>query len=331
MRVSNWMMGAALLLLAPLLRADGDNDHSHGPGGPGQSQGDRPAQGAGPGQGQSQGQPQGQVEQRFPTAGAGGQGANRPAKKAAPRAHGQGHRSAPKAVAPRAATPGGGGAAGTSANAASHIQKRPRSHASAPKVGGADGPTSNVPGVGVNHAAQPDLNAQRAAGRQKLAGLGVGAAPRPISDRSSMVRSSPGQSRVSAPSHGPDNRALPSRQVDLRHFSSAGMGARMQGLSSGSRMADFGRMNSQEREPGRYYWHDDGGQRYCHYMDPWGYQWYGWYGDDDVLWVRYYGDRWWNYDADLGRWLYWDDGQWWWQDDVGGGTYVYVDGGYVLD
>jgi hypothetical protein len=218
---------------------------------------------------------------------------------------------------------------GPSANAASHIQKRTRKPASTAKA--PSGPTSNIPGVGANHAAQPDLNAQRAAGRQKLASLGVRAAPRPIRDRSQMVRSSAEQSRVSAPSRGPDNRSLPTRQVDLRHFGSAGMGARLQGLSTGSRMAEFGRMNAQEREPGHYYWHDDGGQSYCHYLDPWGFEWYGWYGQDDVLWVRYHDDRWWNYDADMDRWLYWDDGQWWWQDDQGGGVYVYVDGGYILD
>ncbi|HTB34209.1 MAG TPA: hypothetical protein VK842_05065 [bacterium] len=327
MRVSIWMMAAALALGARLLRADVlDNDRNHGAGG--QGQGDHPAQGGGPGQGQ----PQGQAEQRFPTAGAASNGPSRPARKSAPRAHAQAHRQAPRVAAPRAANPGAGGASGASANASSHIQKRPHSNLGRQTKAKAErGPTSNVPGVGVNHAAKPGLDAQRAAGRQKLASLGVRAAPRPISDRSSMVRTSPAQSRVSAPSRGPDNRAVPTRQMDLRHFSAAGGRARMDRFSSGGRMAGFGRMNTEEREPGRYYWHDDGGQRYCHYMDPWGYQWYGWYGDDDVLWVRYYGDRWWNYDADMGRWLYWDDGQWWWQDDDGGGVYVYVDGGYILD
>jgi hypothetical protein len=323
MRITKWMMAVALALLAPVLHADGgDNDRDRGHGGPGPGQGQEshpaPSNNGGPAQ----------VQQRFPTAGAfsGGGGPSRPAKRSAPHPHGQGHHSNPPASAP----PQGGGATapGSSANSASHIQKRPHQHGTAGRSNNQGGPTSNIPGVA--HAAQPDLNAQREAGHQKLANLGVKAAPRPM-DQSKLVRSSAEQSRVTSPSQGPDHRALPSRQVDLRHFSGAGMGARMQGLSAAPRMAEFGRMNAQEREPGRYYWHEDGGRRYCHYMDPWGYQWYGWYGDDDVLWVRYYDDRWWNYDADMGRWLYWDDGQWWWQDDVGGGVYVYVDGGYILD
>jgi len=327
MRAPWWMIGAMLVATAPLLHADGGDDRNHGPGGQGEGQGDHQAQG----NGQGQPQPQAQVQQRFPTAGAvGGGNGSRPAKRAAP------HKRAPRpnasrpSSAPRPAPGAAAGSAGSSANNASHIQKQPHHQRAAAKPRAQAGPTSNIPGVGANHPAKPDQGAERAAGRQKLASLGVRAAP-PRMDQSKMVRSSGGQSRVSPPSHGPDNRALPQKQVDLRHFSGAGMGARMQGRSSRPRMAAFGRMNAQESEPGHYYWHDDGGQRYCHYMDPWGYQWYGWYGDDDVLWVRYYGDRWWNYDADMGRWLYWDDGQWWWQDDDGGGVYVYVDGGYVLD
>jgi hypothetical protein len=325
MRTPIWLPVAMILATAPLLHADnGENERNRGLGGLSQGQGGAPAQGGG------QGQPQGQVEQRFPTAGAVGNSQARPARHSAPRTHAPRQRSANQGSASHAAA-GQAPAQGPSANTASHIQKRPHGQAPAGRAKAAAGPTSNIPGVGANHAGKPDLDAQRAAGHQKLAGLGVRPAPRPIGNRSSIVRSSAEQSRVSAPSHGPDNRALPTRQVDLRHFKSGGMGARMQGLSSGPRMAGFGRMNAEEREPGRYYWHDDGGQRYCHYMDPWGYQWYGWYGEDDVLWVRYYSDRWWNYDAEMGRWLFWDDGQWWWQDEDGGGVYVYVDGGYILD
>jgi hypothetical protein len=328
MQVPWRMIGVMLVAATPLLHADGgDNDRQHGLGGAGQAA--RQATGGG-GQAQAQGESQGQVQQRFPTVGAASNSQPRPARHSAPRTHASRQRSANPGSAPRAAA-GQAPAQGPSANAASHIQKRSHGQASAGRAKAAAGPTSNIAGVGANHAGKPDLGAQRAAGRQKLAGLGVRSAPRPISNRSSIVRSSAEQSRVSAPGHGPDNRALPTRQVDLRHFKGAGMGSRMQGLSSGSRMAGFGRMNEQEREPGRYYWHDGGGQRYCHYMDPWGYQWYGWYGDDDVLWVRYYSDRWWNYDAEMGRWLFWDDGQWWWQDEDGGGVYVYVDGGYILD
>jgi len=334
MRAPWWMIGVALAAALPLLHADGNDNEKDKERGLSAGQGGRQAQAAGPGP--AQGQPQGPSQERFPTASAVGKGDGPGPRKAAPRARAPRAKAAPRAASPRAAgtAPAPGIAqrapSASMSNGAARHQRRPRPGTAA-TVKASAGPTSNLPGVGVKTGRHEDRGVERAAGRQKLASLGVAHAPRPIADRRQVLRSSAGHSGVAPPTRGPDNRGLTQSRVDLRHFRGSGLGARMQGLSSRPRMEVFARMNAQERQPGRYYWHDDGGQRYCHYLDPWGYQWYGWYGQDDVLWVRYYGARWWNYDADMGRWVFWDDGQWWWQDDAGGNVYVYVDGAYYLN
>jgi hypothetical protein len=78
--------------------------------------------------------------------------------------------------------------------------------------------------------------------------------------------------------------------------------------------------------PNRYYWHVDGGIRYCHYFDH-GIHWYGFYHGPSFYWTRFYGDRWWWFDAGFGRWVYWWDGYWWWPGPTGV-LYVYVDNNY---
>ena len=91
----------------------------------------------------------------------------------------------------------------------------------------------------------------------------------------------------------------------------------------------------QERERdehvrGRYYWHHEGGVRYCHYFDAWGAHWYGFYAGPRFYWTRRWYNRWWWYDPVGARWVYWHSGYWWWQDPLApGALYVYMDGNYV--
>jgi hypothetical protein len=96
----------------------------------------------------------------------------------------------------------------------------------------------------------------------------------------------------------------------------------------GRNSAFVGRLGGIERaetQPGRYYWHNDGGMRYCHYY--WGgAHWYGFYHGQNFYWTRYYGNRWWWYDGGAARWNFWWDGYWWWGSP--GAYYVYVDNGY---
>jgi hypothetical protein len=79
----------------------------------------------------------------------------------------------------------------------------------------------------------------------------------------------------------------------------------------------------------RYYWHNDGGYRFCHYYDDWGYHWYGWYAGDDFFWTRYFSGRWWWYDSGFGRWCYWHDNGWWWQDPALGTVFIYSNNAYT--
>lgn len=85
-----------------------------------------------------------------------------------------------------------------------------------------------------------------------------------------------------------------------------------------------------EQERNRYYWHHEGGVRYCHYYDAWGAHWYGFYLGPRFYWTRRWVDRWWWYDPVGVRWVYWHDGYWWWQDPLAPGSlYVYMNGNYV--
>jgi hypothetical protein len=84
-----------------------------------------------------------------------------------------------------------------------------------------------------------------------------------------------------------------------------------------------------ENAHNRYYWHNDGGYRYCHYYDDWGFHWYGWYLGDDFFWTRYYSSRWWWYDSSFDRWCYWHDNGWWWQDPSLGVAYIYANNTYT--
>ena len=85
-----------------------------------------------------------------------------------------------------------------------------------------------------------------------------------------------------------------------------------------------------ERQPNRYYWHAEGGVRYCHYYDAWGSHWYGFYAGPRFYWTRRWVNRWWWYEPVSTRWLYWHAGYWWWQDpQAPGSLYIYNGGSYV--
>jgi hypothetical protein len=87
--------------------------------------------------------------------------------------------------------------------------------------------------------------------------------------------------------------------------------------------------NRVEITRGGYWWHNEGGVRYCHHYDQWGYHWYGWWFGGSYFWTRYYYDRWWWYDPYWHRWCYWHDDYWWWENPYNVGVvYVYIDNSY---
>jgi len=81
-----------------------------------------------------------------------------------------------------------------------------------------------------------------------------------------------------------------------------------------------------EAAPGRYYWHEEGGYRYCHHYDSRGFHWYGWYIGPSFYWTRWHDGFWWWYDRDFDRWCYWSNGYWWWPEpNRPNVVYVYAD------
>ena len=86
---------------------------------------------------------------------------------------------------------------------------------------------------------------------------------------------------------------------------------------------------SKELQTDHYYWHDEAGAHYCHYLDRRGHHWYGFYGASSYYWTRYQANRWWWYDPGPQYWTYYDGGYWWHQDAADPQTVsVYVNGGY---
>ncbi len=95
-------------------------------------------------------------------------------------------------------------------------------------------------------------------------------------------------------------------------------------------MKDIQARQHEELQTERYYWHDDGGVNYCHYLDRRGHHWYGFYNGQNYYWTRYQGNRWWWYDPAPQSWVYYDDGYWWNQNQAQPQEVnVYVNGGYV--
>ncbi|HTB34104.1 MAG TPA: hypothetical protein VK842_04530 [bacterium] len=164
--------------------------------------------------------------------------------------------------------------------------------------------------------------------QHKLASLGVHNTPKPITDHAHLMVSDRAHSVIHLPEHGPGDMHLNQHVVVMAHFNASPMRAHMSLVARPESMHRFSEREGMEHERDHYYWHDEGGYRYCHYYDPYGYNWYGWYVGDSCLWVRFYADRWWNYDRDYDRWMYWNDGRWWWQ-DPSGVVYLYNDGEYI--
>lgn len=91
-------------------------------------------------------------------------------------------------------------------------------------------------------------------------------------------------------------------------------------------LRDIDHQQRVEVVPNHYYWHTNGGVRYCHYYGS-GIHWYGFYHGPHFYWTRYYGNRWWWFDGHFDRWVYWWDGYWWWPGPAGA-LYVYVNNNY---
>ncbi len=166
--------------------------------------------------------------------------------------------------------------------------------------------------------------------RKKLQKIGVTAEPNLITNRAEMIHTDRVHSVIAYPHIGPDHGAVRGAALSPRRFNDPVVRGQMRVLDRpewGSRIAGY---NDMERERNHYYWHQDAGFNYCHYIDGSGYHWWGWYVGDQYFWTRYYASRWWWYDTDFDRWCFWNAGFWWWQDPFHvGDLYCYNNTAYV--
>ena len=166
--------------------------------------------------------------------------------------------------------------------------------------------------------------------RKKLQNLGVKDSPRYITDRAELVATDRSHSAIRFPVKGPDNQVLSAKQVTSRHLNDGLVRQLIARVSGGDGLGRIQADAARETRTNQFYWHKDDGFNYCHFIDASGYNWYGWYQDDQFFWTRSYAGRWWSYDSDSNRWVFWDDGFWWWQDPYHlGDLYCYTPDGYV--
>jgi hypothetical protein len=166
--------------------------------------------------------------------------------------------------------------------------------------------------------------------RKKLEKIGVSAEPRLITDRSEMMGTDKVHSIISFPQKGPDQKAITASSVSPRHFNDGVVRDQMKTVDSPEWRTRLDQYNGSENQAGHYYWHNDDGVNYCHYLDSSGYNWYGWYTGGQYFWTRDFDGRWWEYDSDYNRWCFWNDGYWWWQDpNHVGDLYCYDNNDYI--
>jgi hypothetical protein len=154
--------------------------------------------------------------------------------------------------------------------------------------------------------------------------------PNYIKDRRGILDADKSHSTIHFPQRGLKNESLGARVLPIKEFTNPVVTHRMTFLHSSAFAPRIAQLTSSETQRNHYFWHSGGGFQYCHYVDDWGYHWYGWYEGDNCFWVRYYDDRWWCYDDDFDRWCFWDNDRWWWQDpNHVGDIYLYYDAQYI--
>jgi hypothetical protein len=166
--------------------------------------------------------------------------------------------------------------------------------------------------------------------RKKLQKIGVTTAPSYITDRSEIIHTDRAHSTIHFPPNGPNREALSASSVSPRHFNDGIVRDQMARVGNDAWREKVQGLNRSETRVNNYYWHQDDGFNYCHYLDGNGYHWYGWYVGNQFFWNRYFNSRWWWYDSDFDRWCFWNNGFWWWQDPYHmGDLYCYNNDAYI--
>ena len=178
--------------------------------------------------------------------------------------------------------------------------------------------------VSHHHPYEPDYV------RQKLKKLGVVSEPGYITNREDVIHTDKAHSMIVYPKTGFDNRPLHAAAVSSRNFNDKAVRAQMSMVNNAPWQDTIRGLNRTEIQANHYYWHNEKNFNYCHYIDNFGYHWYGWYTGNQYFWTRNYNNRWWLYDGDYDRWCFWNDGFWWWQDPYHiGDLYCYNNANYI--
>jgi len=166
--------------------------------------------------------------------------------------------------------------------------------------------------------------------RGKLRKIGVTAEPSLITDRAEIIHTDRLHSAIGLPKEGPGHRPLRGNALSPRHFNDPIVRQQMARIDNADWTARIHGFHDSEKLANHYYWHQDQGFNFCHYIDPTGYHWWGWYSGDQFFWTRHFHSRWWWYDSDYDRWCFWNNGNWWWQDPYHlGDLYCYNNDTYI--
>ena len=166
--------------------------------------------------------------------------------------------------------------------------------------------------------------------RQRLTNLGVRTIPKPITTHSEILQTDRTHSVIRFPQTGPQGKSLQGSLVSARKFNNGTVRDQMSVVIQPSFSVRLDQERSGENQRDRNYWHSDNGFYYNHYIDDWGYHWYGWFRGNQYFWTRYYNRRWWWYDPDYDRWCYYQNNNWYWQDPTQQGEiYVYDNDSYI--
>ena len=103
----------------------------------------------------------------------------------------------------------------------------------------------------------------------------------------------------------------------------------MDSFSNAAVFPQIERLERDENQPQKFYWHSFTIGSYCHYYDLEGNHWYGWDSGEKFHWVLQESGHFWWHDTTLNRWLYFAEENWWWpQNPDASRLQVYSQGDY---
>src|SRR5579872_3603619 len=104
--------------------------------------------------------------------------------------------------------------------------------------------------------------------RGKLKKIGVTAEPNVITNRAEMLHTDRAHSAIGLPRDGPDHGLFHPEVISSRHFNDPVVRQQMGRIDNADWTARIHGFKATENQANHYYWHQDQGFNYCHYIDP---------------------------------------------------------------